>query len=297
MKGEVSMAMPQNPPTALQSSRRYLIKMSALLASAIIAKIAPATADDFRRDDFDRERDRGRDGRWDRDGKRYGEQRRDKDFHCFLKGTRIRTAEGDRKIEDLAVGDLLPTVFGGACPIQWIGRYRYRKSDPVKPWVRNVMPIRIARSTLGTNVPHATLYISEAHALLIDGVLVAAGDLVNDMTITRYDAREFDELEFFHIKLERHDVIYAEGAPTETLLEVDESALNFAEYLRQHGPVTTEETPCAPLFRDRYRRGEIKSCLRNAISPWIDRRQQVDIIRDKLDARGIALLREAELIS
>jgi hypothetical protein len=197
----------------------------------------------------------------------------------------------------LAVGDLLPTVFGGACPIQWIGRYRYRKSDPVKPWVRNVMPIRIARSALGTNVPHATLYISEAHALLIDGVLVAAGDLVNDMTITRYDAREFDELEFFHIKLERHDVIYAEGAPTETLLEVDESALNFAEYLRQHGPVTTEETPCAPLFRDRYRRGEIKSCLRNTISPWIDRRQQVDIIRDKLDARGIALLREAELIS
>ena len=195
------------------------------------------------------------------------------------------------------MGDLLPTVFGGACPIQWIGRYRYRKSDPVKPWVRNVMPIRIARSTLGTNVPHATLYISEAHALLIDGVLVAAGDLVNDMTITRYDAREFDELEFFHIKLERHDVIYAEGAPTETLLEVDESALNFAGYLRQHGPVTTEETPCAPLFRDRYRRGEIKSCFRSAIAPWIDHRQQVDIIRDKLDARGTALLREAEFIS
>jgi len=128
-------------------------------------------------------------------------------------------------------------------------------------------------------------------------VLVAAGNLVNDTTITRYDAQEFDELEFFHIKLERHDVIYAEGAPTETLLEVDERAVNFAEYLRQHEPVTTEETPCAPLFRYRYRRGEIKSSLRSAISPWIDRRQQVDIIRDKLDVRGIALLREAELIS
>jgi Hint domain len=53
------------------------------------------------------------------------------------------------------------------------------------------------------------LYISEAHGLLIDGLLVAAGNLVNDTTITRYDARELDELEFFHIKLERHDVIYA----------------------------------------------------------------------------------------
>jgi len=125
---------------------------------------------------------------------------------------------------------------------------------------------------------------------------VAAGNLVNDTTITRCEARELDELEFFHIKLKRHDVIYAEGAPTETLLEVDEGAVNFAEYLRQYGPVT-EETPCAPVFRYRYRKDEIKSCFRSAISPWIDRRQPVDIIRDKLDVRGIALLKEAELIS
>src|SRR6516162_4364414 len=46
---------------------------------------------------------------------------------CFLKGTMIRTAAGDRKIEDLAMGDLLPTVFGGICPIQWIGRYSLKK--------------------------------------------------------------------------------------------------------------------------------------------------------------------------
>jgi hypothetical protein len=159
------------------------------------------------------------------------------------------------------------------------------------------LPIRIARSALGPNVPHADLYISEAHALLIDGTLVAAGNLVNGTTIVRYDARELDELEFFHIKLERHDVIYAEGAPTETLLEVDESAVNFAEYLRQYGPVTTEETRCAPLLRYTYRRGEIKSSFRSAISPLIDRRQPVDIIRDKLDARGFALSRQPELVS
>lgn len=133
--------------------------------------------------------------------------------------------------------------------------------------------------------------------MLIDGVLVSAGNLVNDTTITRYDARELDELKYFHIKLERHDVIYAEGAPTETLLKVDESAVNFAEYLRQYGPATTVETPCAPLLRYGYRRGEIKSCFRSAISPWIDRRQPVDIIRDKLDARGIALLQQPELVS
>lgn len=284
------MAMLQNPPTGLQSSRRNLMRMGAIAASVLIAKATTAAAHDFRRDrDRDRnwwrdkDKDKDKDGVWDRRG-----------HQCFLRGTAIRTVEGDRKIEDLAVGDLLPTVFGGACPIQWIGRYRYRKSDPVKPWVRNVMPIRIARFALSPNVPHANLYISEQHALLIDRVLVAAGNLVNDTTITRYEARELDELEFFNIKLERHDVIYAEGAPTETLLDVNESAVNFADYLRQYGPVTTEETPCAPLFRYGSRRDEIKSYLRSALSPWIDRRKQVDMIRDKLDARGIALLGEAE---
>jgi len=274
--------------TGLQSSRRNLIRMTALVASALLAETATTSAE-------------AGDFLWFHWGHHHHPNTDPNiggnDFHCFLKGTTIRTADGERRIEDLAVGDLLPTVFGGIRPIQWIGRYRYRKSDPAKPWVRNVMPIRIARSALGPNVPHANLYISEQHALLIDGMLVAAGNLVNDTTITRYDAREFDELEFVHIKLERHNVIYAEGAPTETLLEVDESAFNFAEYLRQYGPVTTEETPCAPVFRYGYRRGEIKSCFRSAIAPWIDHRQQVDIIRDKLDARGIALLREAEFIS
>ena len=281
------MSMPQNLPTRFQTSRRNLIRMTGLVASALLVETTSTSAE-------------AGDFLWFHWGHHHHSNTQPNtagnDFHCFLKGTTIRTAHGDRKIEDLAVGDLLPTVFGGIRPIQWIGRYRYRKSDPVKPWVRNVMPIRIARSALGPNVPHTDLYISEAHALLIDGLLVAAGNLVNDTTITRYEAGELDELEFFHIKLKRHDVIYAEGAPTETLLEVDEGAVNFAEYLRQYGPVT-EETPCAPVFRYRYRKDEIKSCFRSAISPWIDRRQPADIIRDKLDVRGIALLREAEFIS
>ena len=261
------------------------MRVGTIAASALIAKTTTAAAEGFRWwDDDRRDRDKDKDGD------------RDHDRRCFLRGTAIRTVEGERKIEDLAVGDLLPTVFGGTRPIQWIGRYRYRRSDPAKAWVRTVLPIRIAQSALGPNVPHADLYVTETHGLLIDSALVAAGNLVNGTTITRCDAQELDELEFFHIKLERHDVIYAEGVPSETLLEVDESAANFAEYLRQYGPVTTEEIPCAPVLRYGYRRGEIKSCLRSAIAPWIDRRQTVDIIRDKLDARGIALSRQSELV-
>ena len=219
------MSRLENLTEGLQSSRRNLIRIGAIAASAIIAKTTSAAADDFRRDDFDRDRDRDRHRDRDRD--------RDRDFHCFLTGTTIRTADGDRKIEDLAVGDLLPTVFGGTCPIQWIGRYRFKRSDPTRTWVRNILPIRVARSALGPDVPHADLYVTQTHALLVDGVLVAAGNLINGSTITRNDASELDELEFFHIELQVHDVLYAEGAPCETLLNVDENAANFAEYLRQ----------------------------------------------------------------
>src|SRR5690242_3285569 len=144
--------------------------------------------------------------------------------NCFLTGTMIRTADGDRKIEELALGDLLPTVFGGICPIQWIGYYRHKKSNQAKPWVKNVTPVRVARSALGPDLPHADLYVSKWHALLIDGVLVTAGSLINGTTITLYDAREHNELEFFHIKLARHNVIYAEGVPCETVINVDDTA-------------------------------------------------------------------------
>jgi hypothetical protein len=214
---------------------------------------------------------------------------------CFLKGTTIRTADGDRKIEELAVGDLLPTVFGGICPIQWIGYYRHKKSVQAEPWVKDVPPVRIARSALGPDLPQADLYVSKEHALLIDGVLVTAGSLINGTTITLYDAREHNELEFFHIKLARHNVIYAEGVPCETVINFDDSAVNFAEYLRRYGPPITQEVPCAPILSCNGRRRAIKSHFRSAISPWIDRRQKLDVIRDELKERGISLLRQSEL--
>jgi hypothetical protein len=47
-----------------------------------------------------------------------------------------------------------PIGFGGLCPIQWIGRYRFKKPDPTKGWVKDVLPVRVARSALGPDVPH-----------------------------------------------------------------------------------------------------------------------------------------------
>ena len=183
----------------------------------------------------------------------------------------------------------------GYSPFSGSAAIRFEKTDPTKAWAKDVTPIRVARSALGPDVPHADLFVTTTHALLIDDVLVPVCNLINGTTITLYDARALDELEFFHIKLSLHDVIYAEGAPCETLLNVDEKAINFAEYLREYGPPASKNLPCAPVlgFGDGV---ELKSRFRSAISPWIDRRQQLDIIRDRLEEGEIALLRQPELI-
>ena len=212
---------------------------------------------------------------------------------CLLTGARVLTAKGPAKIEDLAIGDLVPTMFGGTVPIQWIGHYPIKKSNPSKPWPKAARPVRIARSALAPNVPEADLCLTQAHGLLIDNVLISAECLINGTTITLDDASNVDTLEFFHVKLEKHDVIYAEGAPVETLLNVDESAVNFAEYFRMKGAWAEEEVPCAPVLGYRRQGGGLRSRVRNAAS-WVERRRQITAIRNRFAERGIILARELE---
>jgi hypothetical protein len=162
-----------NSNSGTQRTRRNTMKMGAILAFAALGSVSktdPASANC------------GNNGKLVGNGCEKGNA-----TNCFLKGTKIQTAEGERKVEDLAIGDLLPTMFGGLRPVQWIGRYPIRRSDPTKPWVKDALPVRIARSALAPNVPHADLYVTRGHSLLIDGVLVPAEVLINGTTITRYE--------------------------------------------------------------------------------------------------------------
>jgi len=208
---------------------------------------------------------------------------------CFLRGTKILTLTGERKIEDLAAGDLLPTVIGGMRRIQWIGMYSYKRSDARKPWVESARPIRVARSALAPNVPHADLFLTQSHALFVDGMLIHVANLINGTTIARCAADDVHELEYFHIKLETHDVIYAEGAPCESLRFVNETANNFPDFFRRHGMPQNPDRPCVPLLP--YSAG-LRSWVRNELLSWNNHQQQklkLKIIRDRLEAQSIVL--------
>lgn len=249
-------------------TRRNLVKAAGIAFGAFFALVGKPKSSSAQHD--------GGDG----DGHGHGHGHGGDDDACFLRGTKIRTVSGYRNVEDLTEGEFLPTVFGGMSPVQWMRSYSLRKSDPDKPWPKKARPVRIVRSAIDDNVPDSDLYLTAQHSLLIDGVLVPVGDLVNDTTITLDDADDLDVLEYFHIKLQAHDVIDAQGASCETLLDSNEDKAE-------------SETPCAPLLSFGGGRSEVKSRLRSAVSCWVDRRQRLDVIRDRLEERGLALCRNA----
>jgi hypothetical protein len=209
------------------------------------------------------------------------------DHSCFLRGTRIRTPDGERKIEDLRIGDLVVVRSGEAKSVRWVARRRYRRTEGAR-WPEHITPVEIASGALGPNMPASDLFMSELHALYLDGVLIPVVELLNATTIARHPATELNEIEYFHLKLADHDVIFAEGAECESLREGSfEHFDNFIEYERLYGrPAAEPGSTYAPVVWFDGGRSRLMSRLRSALSPWIDRRTQFDRVRDDLEDRA-----------
>jgi Hint domain len=201
--------------------------------------------------------------------------------HCFLRGTQILTAQGERSIESLRIGDLILTISGETKAIKWIGYMRFDRDEQASRG-DVVLPVKIARGAFNGDLPHTDLYVSHGHRFLINGLLIPAGDLINGSTITKSNNSE--ALEYLHIELESHDVILANGAPAETLegnagrVEFD----NFDEYVAMYGSALTHQTPYAPIMARNGRRQALRSHLRGLLAPIRDRRQPLEIIQDEL---------------
>jgi hypothetical protein len=210
---------------------------------------------------------------------------------CFLKGTLIWTPDGERRVEDLRISDRVVTSAGDAKPIQWVWRRRFER-QPGREWAEEIAPVRVARSALGPNTPHRDLYLSRNHCLYIDGVLIPAVDLINGSTIVRVDDIHLREIEYFHIKLERHSVIYAEGAACETLqaiTAVNSDSVEFEEYRRVYGEPSLPDEPAAPVLGYNGGRARLRGRIRDAVSYVIDVRSKLEIVRDDLRERAQTL--------
>ncbi len=153
---------------------------------------------------------------------------------CYCAGTRIRTDAGEMAIEDLAIGDRVVTVDGASRPIRWIGRRDYSaESASTHP---RVLPVRIAAGALADEIPARDLYVSPLHGIWLEpeAALVPAMRLLNGVSITRADRG--GAVRYLHIELERHDLIFAEGAPAETFVDCDSRMIfdNAADFIARY---------------------------------------------------------------
>jgi len=207
---------------------------------------------------------------------------------CYLRGTNIRAPEGERRIEELKIGDPVVTLSGESKPIKWIGRRRFKKSS--EHWGKDFEPIRISAFAIDERTPHRDLYLSPNHRIYIDGVLIPAKYLVNGLNITQCAPEGADIIEYLHIELFAHDVIYAEGMTAETMgwwPEGRDHFDNFAEYYRLYpNEDETAHPNCAPIFWGHSRFERTLQPLRSVLAPWIDTRATVDKVRDRLAARA-----------
>lgn len=135
---------------------------------------------------------------------------------CFLQGTAISTPNGEVPVENLRQGDLVLVQGGRVSPIRCVREHRYTR-PPKGTWHRHVHPILIHAHAIAPDVPRRDLYLSPGHALLIDGYLMRASDLVNGRSILFAVPDNLDTLVYRHIECDEHHVVSAEGAPAETL--------------------------------------------------------------------------------
>jgi hypothetical protein len=173
------------------------------------------------------------------------------DVACFCRGTRIATPRGNIAVENLAVGGLVKTTRGPAA-IKWIGTRAY--AGRFIAGNRNALPICIRRHAIAFNIPARDLYLSPDHAICEGGVLVHAHLLVNGVSITQVEA--VDSVEYFHIELENHGILFAENLPTESF--IDENARH--RFANAHtAPASAPQKPCLPRVAEGFHLHNIKS--------------------------------------
>ena len=160
---------------------------------------------------------------------------------CFCAGTLIQTANGDVPVEKLAVGDWIVTYAGPVRRIHWIGHRHISVASHADP--DNVRPIRVRAGAFSDGRPARDLLLSPDHAVFVNSALIPIRHLTNGSSVA---PAACEMVTYFHVLLDRHDVLLAEGMPCESLLDTQGPAhFDNAD--------TTPDTfaflePCAPIL-------------------------------------------------
>jgi len=190
---------------------------------------------------------------------------------CYCDGTSIKTKYGATAVECLRIGDEVETPHTTPRPIKWIGHRKYAGRFIIGN--DDILPVCFQAGSLGDNVPARDLRVSPHHAMYLDGFLIEAKDLINGVSITQ--DKHVASVTYFHIELETHDVILAEGAWSETFIDDDNRG----------------------LFHNAYEFAELYPCEKSQFArycaPRIDCGFELEDIRRKLLKRAAFINRAA----
>lgn len=143
---------------------------------------------------------------------------------CFSAGTKIKTPSGNVSVETLKAGDTISTLDHGDCPLRWVYSHKFDARDLTsKPKLR---PVRIMAGALGNNLPEHDLLLSRQHRVLVNSKVAerlfgSSEVLISAIKLTEFPGIFIDdnvtEIEYFHLLFDQHEIIFAEGAPAESL--------------------------------------------------------------------------------
>ena len=156
---------------------------------------------------------------------------------CFLAGTAIATPDGEVPVEHLRPGDMVINHRGQKRTIVWIGAAQVSAARDA------AAPVVVRKGALAEHLPHRDLRVTKGHALYLDDVLIPVEYLINHRTILwDHDARD---IQLYHIELETHDVLLANGAPAESYRD-DGNRWLFQN--ARAGLGLPPQMPCAPVL-------------------------------------------------
>ncbi|PZX41981.1 Hint domain-containing protein [Roseinatronobacter thiooxidans] len=177
------------------------------------------------------------------------------DVICFASHTLIATPQGPKPVAQLRAGDKVLTRDNGPQPVLWLGQSNLSglalRRNP------HLRPVRLRCGAVGDGLPDEDLYVSPAHRIIVSGpkaralfgcdeVLVRAGDMVNYTTITQDPA--LHGVVYMHLLLEAHQILFANGVPTESF----HPALAPAQTLREHKHALRQLCPAWVATPDSY---------------------------------------------
>jgi hypothetical protein len=156
------------------------------------------------------------------------------------------------------------------------------------------MPIRVARFAIDDHSPHSDLYLSPLHCIFFNDALIPVKYLINGTSIAQGTPSGASTIEYYHIELDTHEVLYAEGALVESFIAEGserENFSNFAQYERLYGAERQPKiTPFAPILGYRSRRQRIQGLARSLVSNVVDVRDPIQIAHDQIAKRAEAIV-------